>query len=128
MEKKLPNTFIAKAQQEAQKLLRGVDGIQTIVFATIDGFDVASASKQDIDPKRIAATASSIAAISAVISEETQLGKEKSITIDTHNGFALIYNASFQSQPVIIEVIADNSAVLAQVNYKVAQIAKLFAM
>ena len=61
------------AQREAQDLLDQVEGVNTVVVATVDGFDVASALRTG-EAARVAAMASSISAISAVVSQEARLG------------------------------------------------------
>ena len=77
------------AASEAQSFLQEVDGVTAVVIATIDGFDVASAMKSG-DAARVAAMASSISAISSVVSQEASLGRNKTVTIDTEDGFALV--------------------------------------
>lgn len=57
------------ATREAEKMLSEVDGVTAVVIATLDGFDVASAMRHG-DPARVAAMASSISAISSVVSQE----------------------------------------------------------
>ncbi len=78
----------AWAHREAQRLLEEVSGVVAVVVATVDGFDVGSAMKQG-DPERVAAMASSIFAISAVVSQEASLGLSRSVTIDTDKGLVV---------------------------------------
>ena len=114
------------AQREAQDLLDQVEGVNTVVVATVDGFDVASALRAG-EAARVAAMASSIAAISAVVSQEASLGRNKSVTIDTEAGFAVVHSVYREDAELVIIAIAHGGALLGQVNYRVAQFARTLA-
>lgn len=114
------------AQREAQDLLDQVEGVSTVVVATVDGFDVASALRAG-EAARVAAMASSISAISAVVSQEASLGRSKSVTIDTEAGFAVVHSVYRDDAELVIIVIANGGALLGQVNYRVAQFARTLA-
>ena len=114
------------AQREAQDLLDQVEGVNTVVVATVDGFDVASALRTG-EAARVAAMASSISAISAVVSQEASLGRNKSVTIDTEAGFAVVHSVYRDDAELVIIVIANGGALLGQVNYRVAQFARTLA-
>ena len=77
----LPKPVFAAVQKEVENIAKEVNGIKAIVIATIDGFDIISTSLDDTDPKRIAAMASSISAISHVVAQEAGLGYGKNIII-----------------------------------------------
>ena len=114
------------ASREAEKMLSEVDGVTAVVIATLDGFDVASAMRHG-DPARVAAMASSISAISSVVSQEASLGRNKSVTIDTESGFAVVFSVHRPAADLVINVIADGSAILGQVAYRTAQFARTLA-
>ena len=114
------------ASREAEKMLSEVDGVTAVVIATLDGFDVASAMRHG-DPARVAAMASSISAISSVVSQEASLGRNKSVTIDTESGFAVVFSVHRPDADLVINVIADGSAILGQVSYRTAQFARTLA-
>lgn len=112
----LENGLLVAAQKECAKLLEQ-QGILGAVISSVDGFDVASAVTKDLDPSKIAAMASSIAAIGFVVSQEAELGASKSITVNTENGFVYIRNIQLAGQVCSLNVIANNSAILAQIIY-----------
>lgn len=114
------------ASREAENMLSEVDGVTAVVIATLDGFDVASAMRHG-DPARVAAMASSISAISSVVSQEASLSRNKSVTIDTESGFAVVFSVHRPDADLVINVIADGSAILGQVAYRTAQFAKTLA-
>ena len=123
---KLAATAQDLAAREAQSFLQEVGGVTAVVIATVDGFDIASAMKSG-DAARVAAMASSISAISAVVSQEASLGRNKSVTIDTEEGFALVHSVHRADAELVINVIANGSAILGQVAYRAAQFAKTLA-
>lgn len=117
----------ALARREAESMLKDVDGVLAVVVASVDGFDVASAVRNDTDPTRVAAMASSISAISAVVSQEVALGRSKSVTIDTDSGFAVVHSVYRAEGELIINVVAGGTAMLGQVSYRTAQMARALA-
>ena len=121
---KLAPTAKVIAQRESQSILDEVNGVTAVVVATVDGFDIASAMRAG-DAARVAAMASSISAISAVVSQEAS--RNKSVTIDTDSGFALVYSVHRSDAELVINVIADGNAILGQVSYRVAQFSKTLA-
>lgn len=120
----LSRTAAAHAQREARKLVDELGGVTAVVVATIDGFNVASAVVGDADPVRVAAMASSIVAISSVVSEEARLGRHKSVIVQTESGFAVFCSVYRRDVELVINVLAKDSAVLALVVYRVTQLAK----
>lgn len=123
----LPPSVQALARTEAQSMIDDVTGVTAIVVATVDGFDVASVIRGSAEAARIAAMASSISAISSVVSQEAQLGRNKSVIIDTEAGFAVVYSVHRQDAELVINIIANSSAILAQVTYRTAQFARALA-
>lgn len=123
---KLAPEALRLAQIEARKMLDEVEGVTAVVVATIDGFDVASAMRSG-DAARVAAMASSISAISTVVSQEASLGRNKSVIIDTESGFAVVYSVYRSDAELVINVIANAKAILAQVNYRTTQFARQLA-
>ena len=116
-----------KALTEVQRLLYDVSSLRAVVLATIDGFDVASAMRDELEPARIAAMASSISAISEVVSQEARLGRGKCVTLDTEEGFALVHAVHHPVVPLVINVIAGKDAILGQISYRVTQLARSLA-
>jgi len=86
----------ALARSEAEAIAQEVTGVRAVVIATSDGFDIAVAAHAEVDAQRIAALASSMAAIGAVVSTEAGLGRSTSVTVGTDNGFAVVYAATHQ--------------------------------
>lgn len=116
--------LLTKSKHECQKLLGEQTGILAVVIASVDGFDIASAVSKSMVPARIAAMASSIAAISTVVAQEVFLGNSKSVTVNTEKGFTYITQIELGAHACTLNVIADSSAVLAQIIYQCSEIGK----
>jgi predicted regulator of Ras-like GTPase activity (Roadblock/LC7/MglB family) len=113
------------AQDQARKMLEEVTGVMAVVVATTDGFDIASAVTRDIDPVRVAALASSISAIGAVVSQEARLGRNRSVTINTDAGFAFLSAVGRMDVNLVVNVIANEHAILGQVAYRSVEFVKV---
>lgn len=123
----LSPVVINLAQKEAQQLMDDIHEIQAVVIASVDGFDIASAVRSNMDASRIAAMASSIAAISGVVSHEAQLGRSRSVTIDTEAGFAVVRSVYRADVELIINVIAQEGVLIGEVAYRTTQLARQLA-
>ena len=115
------------AQRAAAACLADVVGVTAVVIATVDGFDLASAFRGNQDAARIAAMASSISAISSVVALEAGLGSFKSVTINTDSGFAIVQAVPRSDIELVIHVIADGDAILAQSMHRAGVMAKVLA-
>lgn len=124
---RLPEKVMAFAHLELQKMSDEVEGIKAVVLATEDGFDVASVVRDGSDPSRIAAMASSISAISTVVSEEANLGQSKNIIINTVSGFAVMQSIVRNDARLVLNAIANEKAVLAHVLYRTSHFANSLA-
>ena len=112
------------AQQQAELIVREIEGVQAVVVATIDGFEIASEIRTSLTAPRISALASSIAAIGEVVSSEAQLGSVRSVTIDTAAGVATIHTIRQGEDAFVLIVIADSRALLGQIAYRTAAAAR----
>lgn len=122
-----PPALRAAAQQAAAACVAEVAGVSAAVIGTIDGFDLAAAFRIEQDPARIAAMASSISAISGVVAHEAGLGTFRHVTIGTDAGFAVVHAVPRRDFELVINVIASEDAILAQVMHRIAAMAKLLA-
>lgn len=123
----MPAGLAELAQQAAAAFVADVLGVTAVVVATVDGFDLASAFRGQQDAPRIAAMASSISAISSVVSMEAGLGNYKSVTISTDAGFAIVHAVPRIDVELVINVIADGEAILAQSMHRIGKMAKALA-
>lgn len=106
----------ASIQRDCERLVQQQDGVKAAVIASLDGFDVASAtSGAGVDPSRIAAMASSISAIGGVVSHEALIGEAQSVTVKTQSGFLYLSNLSIDGELYILSLICDSEALLGRI-------------
>jgi uncharacterized protein len=99
-------------------------GVTAAVVATADGFDVASHAGTGTDVQKIAAMASSMGAIGAVVGEESKVGACKSIIIEAVDGFVVMVEIKHASYALILTIVAETSSVLGQLVYDARETAK----
>jgi uncharacterized protein len=119
----LPPLLIARAEKALETLMGQVRGAMSAVVSTADGFDVASHTKDAGQGSRLAAMASSIAAICTVVGQESQVGEHQSISIESENGYVVMVHVVNAANPMILNLVADKTAVLAQMIYFAKQMA-----
>jgi uncharacterized protein len=113
----------AKSAAQLHYLVSQVSGVVAAVVSTSDGFEVASYVTNTSEVSKLAAMASSLTAIGAVIGEESKLGGLSCITVDAKNGFLVMVEVEHAQYPMILNVVAQKSAVLGQVLYHAKQVA-----
>lgn len=121
----LPDAATLLMRREVQKLFDELNGVTAVVVTTVDGFDVASATRDFVEPSRIAAMSSSIAAIGHVVSQEAQIGRNTTMMIVTELGLAVFHSVHRTEGELIISVLAREDAVLALVAHRTSQLAKM---
>jgi uncharacterized protein len=120
----VPQTVIAAANQALDQLMGEVKGVTAAVVSTADGFEVAGRVENNAQIAKLAAMSSSIAAIGIVVGEESGVGEQQSITIEAKDGFVVMVGIDSLAHPMILNVIAQKSAVLGQVLYFAKQAAR----
>ena len=123
------NTLLAQqAQQAARALFAEVDGALAIVIATADGFDLAHAGHQPIDPARLAAMVSSVSALGDAASRETGIGTPRFLVIESTEGRLVVRCMQVQGQALIVVVLTDRSVMLGLVWNRLAAAEQLMNM
>jgi uncharacterized protein len=107
---------IQLSKNHCEQLLSTVPGLTAAVLASADGFDVASAVRGRLKPERLAALASSIAAIGQVVALEGSLGHSQRIMIDGELGYVMVCSIDRQDIGLVLILLADNDALLGQLN------------
>jgi uncharacterized protein len=109
-------------------LFQNSKGLLAAVVATTDGMSIASHSRQEsFDHSKLAAIASSIGAIGAVVGDETALGACKLVMVQSEKGYTVIVEAPHPESPMILSVVSDASAVLGQIIYAAREAASAIA-
>lgn len=126
-ERQIPAQLLAQARTQAAQLMEEIPGVQAVVLATEDGFDVASVARAGLDSARIAAMASSIAAISAVVAQEARLGQGRSVTIDTEAGFSVVFTVRRPDTCLVLSIIATQDVLIGEVMYRASHLARFLS-
>jgi predicted regulator of Ras-like GTPase activity (Roadblock/LC7/MglB family) len=107
----------ATAQAVIQKLMDDVRGIKAVVISTEDGFEIAARVENTAQISRLAAMASSLAALGAIAGEESQLGNCDNIMIGAAHGNLIMMQAKHSTMALIISMVTGKEAVIGQVLY-----------
>lgn len=120
----LPPHLITLAENALKGLMSQVHGAAAAVVSTADGFDIASRVENTSDGAKLAAMASSIAAICSVVGEESDVGAHETISIEFEKGYVVMIHVAHAAYPMILSVVAGKAAVLAQMVYFARQTAQ----
>lgn len=122
--KKIASDLIPIVEEHCKNLLQETSGVFTVVLATADGFDIASASIRETDPAKIAAMSSSMMSICSAAADETHLGSTNGMTITSDKGLLYSTHIEINGLNYILCVIADSSVIQAQVIYRCNDLSK----
>lgn len=97
------------------ELLLDVAGVQSVLLATTDGFELATASyKKDFDNAKLAAVSSSILAMVQAFVGEIKLQGCQSMILDAENGKAFLYAIPCQNHPMVMVVLTQTNVLIGQ--------------
>lgn len=99
------------------ELMQEIKGIKAVVVSTEDGFEVAARVENTAQISRLAAMASSLAALGVMAGEESRLGVCESIVMQATEGFIAIVQVRRADVPLIVSVITGRDAVTGQLLY-----------
>ncbi|RYY91843.1 MAG: hypothetical protein EOO24_30430 [Comamonadaceae bacterium] len=114
-------TVSAALQQAAQaavdQLMSELRGVRAVVIATEDGFELAGRMENNAQVARLAALASSLAALGALAGEESNLGACDNVTIEAAQGHLVMVQARHAEVDLIVSVVTSRDAIIGQVLY-----------
>lgn len=112
-----PSTLFVKfAKRCVDELCSSVQGVNSVVLATGDGFEVASVTNQsDFDSSKVAAVSSSLLSMVHAFTSEIKLHGSQSLTLDASNGKAIIAHIPTDHYPMVLMVLTNEKALLGQV-------------
>lgn len=107
--------FIQAVKVPISELLLEVSGVQSVLLATTDGFEVSMASyKKDFDSAKLAAVSSSILAMVQAFVGEIRLQGCQSMILDAENGKAFIYAIPCKNHPMVMVVLTQTTVLMGQ--------------
>ncbi len=104
-------------EQTIEQLMKDVKGARAAVISTEDGFEIASVVENTAQVSRLAAMASSMAALGAIAGEESGLGASSNIIIQAHEGVIIVSLAKRTDVDLILSVVASKDVVMGQLLY-----------
>jgi len=112
-----PSTLFLKfAKRAVEELCSSVQGVNSVVLASGDGFEVASVTnQQNLDRGKVAAVSSSLLSMVQAFISEIKLEDCQSFILDASNGKAIIAHVACDHYPMVLVVLTDKKALLGQV-------------
>lgn len=123
MQHREPSEAFKKAVKvPISEILLDVSGVQAVLLATTDGFEVANAAyRKDLDNAKLAAVSSSILAMVQAFIGEIRLKGCQSMILDAENGKAFIYNVACKNHPMVMVVLANSDVLVGQLLHAMRQ-------
>lgn len=112
-----PSTLFLKfAKRCVDELSSSVTGVNSVVLASGDGFEVASITNQEnLDSGKVAAVSSSLLSMVHAFTSEIKLVDCHSFILDASNGKAIIAQVPCDNYPMVLMVLTNEKALLGQV-------------
>lgn len=119
--------LIALGKRVADELLDKLGDARAVLVATEDGFELAYAMRDAIEPARLAAMTSSIAAIGDIASREAGIGQTRCFVLEASEGFLVMRSAQHQQFKLVLTALARRGALLGMVMNAVNESSKALA-
>lgn len=121
---RMPHPLADSAHAAAADVLDRVDGAHAVLVATIDGFSLAQAQRKPVDSDRLAAIVSSIGALGAAASRETDIGSPRCLVVESTRGRLVVRCVDAGAHQLVVAVLTDTSVMLGLVWSALAQTEK----
>ena len=120
--------FKDQASQQIHELLNMVSGVDFVMLSSADGFELALASKKNLDNRgKIAAVSSSILAMVSAFIAEIHLSGCKTITLDADNGKVILTAVDHPQYPLVLIAVATKEVLIGQLLYAIKKTAETLA-
>ena len=108
-----PEAFMQQANASIQELMAAVPGIQNVILASTDGFELCSAQRDtQVQGSKLAAVSSSILALVQAFLGEIQFTGCQSMTLEAENGKAIIAAVNSVNHPMLLVITTSKSVLL----------------
>ena len=108
-------TFIVASKEVLYNLVHSTSGIDGVLLASTDGFEVSSIFQKDYDGNKLSAVGSSILALVQALTLEAKLTGCRSVILDAENGKIMISAVPNENQPMIVIVMTKQKVLLGQI-------------
>lgn len=107
--------FITISKEVLHELVHATTGVDGVLLASTDGFEVASIFQKNYDGNKLSAVGSSILALVQALTSEAQLTGCRSVILDAENGKIMISAVPNANQPMILIVVTKQQVLLGQI-------------
>lgn len=107
--------FVAISKEVLHELVYSTTGVDGVLLASSDGFEVSSLFQKNYDGNKLSAVGSSILALVQALTNEAQLTGCRSVILDAENGKIMISAVPNKHQPMIIIVVTRQQVLLGQI-------------
>lgn len=107
--------FIAVSKEVLHELVHSTSGVDGVLLASTDGFEVSSIFQKSYDGNKLSAVGSSILALVQALTSEAQLTGCRSVILDAENGKIMINAVPNANQPMILIVVTKQQVLLGQI-------------
>lgn len=126
--REITNAFKAFSNQELCTFLNEVSGIDFVMLCSSDGFELALASKKNLDNTgKIAAVSSSILAMVSAFISEIQLIGCQTITLDAENGKVFLTAVNHPNNPMVLVAVTNKDILMGQMLYYFKKVTEILA-
>lgn len=107
--------FVVIAKEVLHELVHSTTGVDGVLLASTDGFEVSSIFQKNYDGNKLSAVGSSILALVQALTNEAQLTGCRSVILDAENGKIMISAVPNANQPMILIVVTKQQVLLGQI-------------
>lgn len=107
--------FISLSTEVLHELVHATSGVDGVLLATTDGFEVTSIFQKNYDGGKLSAVGSSILALVQALTSEAHLTGCRSVILDAENGKIMISAVQNVHQPMIVVVVTKQQVLLGQI-------------
>lgn len=107
--------YVAISKEVLHELVHSTAGVDGVLLASADGFEVSSIFQKNYDGSKLSAVGSSILALVQALTNEAKLTGCRSVILDAENGKIMISAVPNKYQPMIIVVVTRQQVLLGQI-------------
>ena len=107
--------FVVTSKEVLHDLVHSTSGIDGVLLASTDGFEVSSIFQKEYDAGKLSAVGSSILALVQALTNEAQLTGCRSVILDAQDGKIMISAVPNKNQPMIVIVVTKQQVLLGQI-------------
>lgn len=107
--------FVVTSKEVLHDLVHSTSGIDGVLLASTDGFEVSSIFQKEYDGGKLSAVGSSILALVQALTNEAQLTGCRSVILDAQDGKIMISAVPNKNQPMIVIVVTKQQVLLGQI-------------